>query len=716
MEGVHENKCANEFNGDYGPRKVIFSEMSPRSPLSTHSPDTDSMDLAMDGAIDTSIEQLYHNVCEMQSSDHSPSRHSLLSYGQESRIDSELRFLAGVNYGEVEETRDGDRGDRYNDEKRRDVDEKSTIKREPVTLEQEKGGVQLGLSSKSSPTPNRRSKYFDNKPPISKGNVSSKKLNTISSLKIEKNCRAPNAKKLDKTRSVSETAYIGAYLLKQAKQLLSSGDNPLKVLEVAQRATKSFEKSKNNEPNLDYVMCLHVIAALYCRLNRYIEAIPLLERSIEVPVMDMGDNHALAKFSGCMQLGDTYAMLGQIENSILCYTAGLEIQRQVLGEGDARFGETCRYLAEAHVQAMQFDDAEKLCLIALDIHKEKCVSSSLEEASDRRLLGLICDSKRDYEAALEHYVLASMALAANGHELDVASVDCNIGDAYLSLARYDEAISSYQKALTTFKAAKGEKHPSIASVFVRLADLYNKIGKFSESKSYCKKALHIYTNPVPGSPADDIASGLVDVSAIFESMDKPDQALKLLQKALKVYGNAPGQQSTIAGIEAQMGVLYYMMGSYTDSYNTLKEAITKFRSIGEKKSALLGIALNQIGLACVQLYAINEAADYFEESRIILEAEYGPHHTDTIGVYSNLAGTYDAMGRTSDAIEILEFVVDMREEKLGTASTDVDDERRRLTELLREAGRVRSWKSRSLETLFVKSSSAVVDNSMIEVS
>ncbi|KAG9160519.1 hypothetical protein Leryth_019473 [Lithospermum erythrorhizon] len=663
MEGVHENKCANEFNGDYGPRKVIFSEMSPRSPLSTHSPDTDSMDLAMDGAIDSSIEQLYHNVCEMQSSDHSPSRHSLLSYGQESRIDSELRFLAGVNYGEVEEMRDGDRGDRYNDEKRRDLDEKSTIKREPVTLEQEKGGVQLGLSSKSSPTPNRRSKYFDNKPPISKGNVSSKKLNTISSLKIEKNCRAPNAKKLDKTRSVSETAYIGAYLLKQAKQLLSSGDNLLKVLEVAQRATKSFEKSKNNEPNLDYVMCLHVIAALYCRLNRYIEAIPLLERSIEVPVMDMGDNHALAKFSGCMQLGDTYAMLGQIENSILCYTAGLEIQRQVLGEGDARFGETCRYLAEAHVQAMQFDDAEKLCLIALDIHKEKCVSSSLEEASDRRLLGLICDSKRDYEAALEHYVLASMALAANGHELDVASVDCNIGDAYLSLARYDEAISSYQKALTTFKAAKGEKHPSIASVFVRLADLYNKIGKFSESKSYCKKALHIYTNPVPGSPADDIASGLVDVSAIFESMDKSDG----------------------------------------------------------KKSALLGIALNQIGLACVQLYAINEAADYFEESRIILEAECGPHHTDTDknmydlrdpGILLTLLYHFS---RTSDAIEILEFVVDMREEKLGTASTDVDDERRRLTELLREAGRVRSWKSRSLETLFVKSSSAVVDNSMIEV-
>lgn len=55
--------------------------------------------------------------------------------------------------------------------------------------------------------------------------------------------------------------------------------------------------------------------------------------------------------------------------------------------------------------------------------------------------------------------------------------------------------------------------------------------------------------------------------------------------------------------------------------------------------------------------------------------------------------------RIDDAIEILEYVVGLREERLGTANPDVDDERRRLEELLKEAGRVRNRKSRSLETL-----------------
>jgi hypothetical protein len=35
-----------------------------------------------------------------------------------------------------------------------------------------------------------------------------------------------------------------------------------------------------------------------------------------------------------------------------------------------------------------------------------------------------------YESALEHYVMAE-----NCEELDVALVDCSLGDAYLSLAR-----------------------------------------------------------------------------------------------------------------------------------------------------------------------------------------------------------------------------------------------------------------------------------------
>ncbi|KAF2313486.1 hypothetical protein GH714_011218 [Hevea brasiliensis] len=456
---------------------------------------------------------------------------------------------------------------------------------------------------------------------------------------------------------------LGPFLLKVARDTIASGEGPGKALDYAIRASKSFERcAVDGEPSLDLVMSLHVLAAIYCSLGRFDEAVPALERAIKVPDLSKGMDHALAAFSGYMQLGDTYSMLGQVDKSIAAYEDGLKIQIEALGETDPRVGETCRYLAEANVQAMNFDKAEELCKKTLEIHRAHSEPASIEEAADRRLMALICEAKGDYESALEHLVLASMAMIANGQENEVAAIDVSIGNIYMSLCRFDEAIFSYQKALTVFKSSKGDNHPSVASVFVRLADLYNRTGKLRESKSYCENALRIYAKPVPGTTPEEIASGLTEISAIYESVDEPEEALKLLQKAMKLLEDKPGQQSTIAGIEARMGVMFYM------------------------------------------LFKIDEAAELFEEARGILEQECGPCNQDTLGVYSNLAATYDAMGRVDDAIENLEYVLKLREEKLGIANPDFEGEKNRLAELLKEAGRARNKKAKSLENLIDKNS------------
>ncbi|CAI9757497.1 unnamed protein product [Fraxinus pennsylvanica] len=672
----------------------------------------------IDGVEETSIEQLYENVCEMRSSDQSPSRPSFGSDGEESRIDSELRHLVGGEMVEVEiieedeEVHKPENVDHHSDSgsKKESLSagklDNSISASETTPSSQSRKASHLQVESEVSAKLSPKSRNPE-KPPLSENSAGKTKKNKNSALggvKLQNRIEDPS-------EAGSDNLDLGPFLLKQARDLMSSGDNPRRALGLALRAAKSFEKSANGKPSLDVVMSLHVTAAIHCSLGQYTEAIPILEHSIEIPTIEEGDNHALAKFAGYMQLGDTYAMLGQLENSISSYTTGLEVQKQILGELDPRVGETCRYLAEAHIQAMQFDEAQKLCQMALDIHRENGSPASLEEAADRRLMGMISDrrlmgmifeSKGDHETALEHLVLASMAMVANGQESEVASVDCSIGDTYLSL---------------------------------------NRTGKLRDSRSYCENALRIYEKPMPGIAPEEIASGLTDISAIYESMNELDHALKLLKKALKIYSDAPGQQNTVAGIEAQMGVMYYMLGNYSESYSSFKSATTKLRASGEKKSAIFGIALNQMGLACVQRYAINEAVELFksattklrasgekksaffgialnqmglacvqryaineavqlfEEARGILEQEYGPYHPDTLGVYSNLAGTYDAIGRLDDAIEILELIVGMREEKLGTANPDVEDEKKRLAELLKESGKARNRKNRSLETL-----------------
>ncbi|GJT72524.1 kinesin light chain-related protein 3 [Tanacetum coccineum] len=543
--------------------------------------------------VEPSIEELYDNVCDMQSSNESVSRLSYGSDGEESRIDSELRHLVGGEMREVEILKE-------TEEDSKQLAEESSNSHSPKYLKKVSRS-QLGSEASSRSSPKSKTPQ--------KNNLLSKKTDNKS--------RKPLIDDKESDR--------GPYLLKQARDLMSSNANPRKALDVALRAKSSFEKSSNGKPSLDMVMCLHVIAAIHCSLSEYNEAIQVLEESIKIPIVNESQDHGLAKFSGLMQMGDTYSMLGQLENALKCYTYGLEMQKSVLGDFDPRIGETCRYLSEAHVQALDFNEAKQFCEMAIEIHVKNGLS--LEEAADRRLMGLICETKGDHEGALEHLVLASMSMVANGQENEVSYIDLSIGDTYLSLSRFDEAIFAYQKALKSLKKSKGENHPSVASVFTRLADLYNKTGNLKESKSYCENALRIYENPVSGIPPEEIASGFTNISHVYESMDEFDQALELLHKALRIYNDVPGQQSMIAAINC------------------------------------------------------------FEEARSVLERECGLHHPDTLAVYSNLAGTYDAVGRLDDAIEILEHIVETREEKLGTAGFDVEDEKRRLAELLKEAGK-----------------------------
>ncbi|KAL9360100.1 hypothetical protein Peur_048223 [Populus x canadensis] len=502
----------------------------------------------------------------------------------------------------------------------------------------------------------------------------------------------PSKKTLQELRideSSLDNPDLGPFLLKLAIDTMASGDNQNKALDYATRASISFEISSG--PGLDLAMSLQVEAAIYCS-------------SIEVLDHKSGSDHAMAKFSGFMQLGDTYSMLGRVDRSISSYESGLKIQIETLGDLDPRVAESCRYLAEAYVQAMQFDEAEKLCQKSLEIHREQNAPASIEEAGDRRLMALIYEAKGEYECALEELVLASMVMIAAGQENEVAAIDVSIGNIYVFLCRFDEAIFSYQKALTVFKSTRGDEYSPVASVYNRLAEVYYKTGKLRESKSYCENALRIFSKPVTGIATEEIASGLAEISAIYEALNEHGEALKLLYMAMKLLKDTPGQRSMIAGIEAQMGLMFYKVGKYGEARSSFENAVAKLRASGDAKSVFFGILLNQLGLASVQLYRIHEAVELFEEAREILEQECGSCHSDTLGVYSNLAATYDALGRVEDAAVILEYILKLREEKLGTANPEVADEKKRLAVLLKEAGRARIRKGNSLVNLLDSSS------------
>ncbi len=101
----------------------------------------------------------------------------------------------------------------------------------------------------------------------------------------------------------------------------------------------------------------------------------------------------------------------------------------------------------------------------------------------------------------------------------------------------------------------------------------------------------------------------------------------------------------MSGIEAQIGILHYMMEDFELALGALRSAAGKIKDGIGKTTALFGMILNQIGLTLVVLGDIKQAAAVFEEAEDVLEQTSGADHLDTLDVSNNLAVTYDALGR-----------------------------------------------------------------------
>jgi hypothetical protein len=127
---------------------------------------------------------------------------------------------------------------------------------------------------------------------------------------------------------------VGPYLIKIAKAH-ASGENLVKGLEYCIRAVKYYEGKEahhddGESSSLNLVISLHVLAALHCQLGQYEDAVSVLERSLTIPDMTQGEEHALAIFAGHMQHGDTLNLAGKQGPVLQSYHVCCKSRNQLL--------------------------------------------------------------------------------------------------------------------------------------------------------------------------------------------------------------------------------------------------------------------------------------------------------------------------------------------------------------------------------------------------
>jgi tetratricopeptide (TPR) repeat protein len=134
------------------------------------------------------------------------------------------------------------------------------------------------------------------------------------------------------------------------------------------------------------------------------------------------------------------------------------------------------------------------------------------EGQLERVLGYVATGRGELESALEHdrKAVALLERASGGLSWRVANALVDLGEDYYDLGRYDEALTTYERAVASFQALAGENHPTIAPSLARIADIHGRKGDAARFLSECERAWTLLR-----SDADEYRKDAADILYLY---------------------------------------------------------------------------------------------------------------------------------------------------------------------------------------------------------
>lgn len=157
-----------------------------------------------------------------------------------------------------------------------------------------------------------------------------------------------------------------------------------------------------------------------------------------------------------------------------------------------------------------------------------------------------------------------------------AAIRTAIGEAYISVARYQLAVSHFEKAVTLYRASRGPNHPDTLASMQRLATTYagERLDRHREAIAILKTVVEENTRWFGPDHATTLSSlsNLADVYRLTGSWDRAIQlATKVLEKRTELLG--PTHSNTVVAMH-QLAMIYLDAGLLAESLTLHEKVLT----------------------------------------------------------------------------------------------------------------------------------------------
>ena len=257
-----------------------------------------------------------------------------------------------------------------------------------------------------------------------------------------------------------------------------------------------------------------------------------------------------------------------------------------------------------------------------------------------------------------------------GKPLVQARLLATLGQAYLNLGHFDEALPLIERSLAIRSRDLGPDDLEVAATLNTLGWVRYWLGDFRSSRESFARSLEIREHAISETdPA--VAESLSDLAFLEWRMGRFKIAGELFDRALEIIEEAEGpNHPEVADVLYQKSLLLNTLGEYKESMEHLKRALEIRREALGADHSDVGWTLHAIGLAHRGLGEDEKGRPYIERSLEIFEQQLGRDHWSVAFPLTMLAIAEGKQGDFDTARALFERALVIRRQTLSPDHPD----------------------------------------------
>ncbi|CAF1066005.1 unnamed protein product, partial [Didymodactylos carnosus] len=300
-----------------------------------------------------------------------------------------------------------------------------------------------------------------------------------------------------------------------------------------------------------------------------------------------------------VNLGEGYARAERDDDALKCYTAGLELARQLTGDkgDDPIFTTIYANIGSAHGAKGEITKALEFLHKALDISLNQSPHNSLHP--------------------------------------ELGTIYNNLAGFYDVLEQHEDAINYYNKAIEIFQQPRAPNPVLLAKTYESIASSYDDIGQWEKAIEYYRLALELQLQNLNANDSD-LAQIYEVLAVIYEEHENYDTALTYFRPMLAI------QQKLLSSSDLDLAEAFEQVASchYLNSqYQPALELYTKAFGIRRCQKAPLASSYHDLARTFEKLGNLTKALRHYELAIDQLNKE-----TKSEDYSENLSMLYKSMG------------------------------------------------------------------------